>query len=540
MSTKTSAHTLLSQGELLATDAASRPHPGAPKSTLQAPRRDRWSYLLLTFLLLLLFSWLGIRLSRQSEGVATIWFTNGMLFAIVISKPRAAWLRYFAIGILADTLADIIWGDPFHLSIGVALANSVEVVSSAFLLTYFFGHPFNLSKRRPLLGFLAVAVIGATAIASALGASWTLLFVDAGPWWQLFRTWYLGDILGMAVIAPLIFILMRPGFFAMLRPAQLRETLLFLTIPTVATTLVFLHSHDPLIFFIFPALMLIVFRLGFPGTVLTIFIIACISIGLTVTGHGPLMLITGAKMLHRIVVMQIFLAVALFTAFPVAALLEERKELELSLQKSEAKYRILANADSLTGLANRRAFDERLESEWRRAMREKQPISLLLIDVDLFKVYNDIYGHLDGDRCLCLIATEIANTAKPHTDTATRYGGEEFAVILPNTQLEPALAIAESIRHAIEAMHLSHPGSNICGGIQTISVGVASAIPCPDDPPLSLLRACDRALYSAKDHGRNRVESAASFPSPSNLEASSESTSEHKPAGTPAFLKQSF
>jgi len=178
------------------------------------PARDSWGRLLATFLILLLFSYLGIALSRQSQGVATLWFTNGMLFAIVILRPREVWLRYFLIGFLADTLADVLWGDPLHLSIGVALANSIEVISSTLLLTRWFGSPFNLSKRRPLVAFLGVAVIGTTAIASALGASWTLLFVPAGPWWQVFRTWYLGDILGMAILAPLVYILQRPGFFA--------------------------------------------------------------------------------------------------------------------------------------------------------------------------------------------------------------------------------------------------------------------------------------------------------------------------------------
>jgi diguanylate cyclase (GGDEF)-like protein len=336
-----------------------------------------------------------------------------------------------------------------------------------------------------------------------------MLFVDAGPWWKLFRTWYLGDILGMAILAPLVFILQRPGFFVMLRPQHLPRTLLLLTVPTLASILVFTHSHDPLMFFVFPALLLVVFRLGFPGAVLTVTVVAFISIGLTVTGNGPLMLIPGSVMLHRIVIAQIFLAVALFTAFPVAALLEERESLQLSLQQSEARYRDLANADALTGLANRRVFDARLEAEWRHASLIRQNLALLLIDVDLFKSYNDIYGHLGGDECLRLIAHVIASTLHRSSDTATRFGGEEFAIILPDTSLEPALTIAEDLRHAVETMNLPHPG-NICG-IQTISIGVAAAIPDAGTSALSLLRACDRALYCAKDRGRNRIEAATSF-----------------------------
>jgi diguanylate cyclase (GGDEF)-like protein len=479
-------------GRLKAEFAAMRPGP------------INWAHLVATFFVLLLFSWLGIVLSRQSEGVATIWFTNGLLFALAIRQPQNAWVPYFVVGFLADTLADVLYGDPLKLATGVSVANSVEVILSCMLLTWWFGSPFQLTKRRPLLGFLGVAVVGATALSSALGASWTLLFVNAGPWWMLFRTWYLGDVLGMAIIAPLVYILQRPGFFIVLERQRLMDTLLLLAVPALATILVFSQDKDPLIFFIFPALLLVVFRLGFPGTVLSIFVIALISICFTVSGHGPLMLITGSSLLHRIVIEQIFLAVALFTCFPVAALLEERKELEVSLQKSELRYRELANADALTGLANRRAFDERLEEEWNRAKQRVQSLALLLIDVDLFKSYNDIYGHIGGDACLRCIARVIAGTMQRHSDVAARFGGEEFAVILPGTDLETAVLVAESVRQAVITMNLPHSGNP--NGIQTISVGVAAGVPHETASVTSLLTASDHALYRAKYLGRNRVE----------------------------------
>jgi diguanylate cyclase (GGDEF)-like protein len=472
--------------------------------TVAPPERLNWVHLIATFFILLLFSWLGIALSRQSDGVATIWFTNGLLFALVVTRPRNVWIPYFLVGIAADTIADMLYGDPFKLAVGVSVANSVEVITSCVLLTRFFGSPFPLTKRRPLVGFLIIAVLGATAVTSALGASWTLLFVPAGPWWMLYRTWYLGDVLGMAIIAPLVFILTRPGFFVMLERQRLLDTLLLLTVPAIATALVFSYNKDPLIFFIFPALLLVVFRLGFPGTVLSIFVIALISISLTVSGHGPLMLITGTNLLHKIVIVQIFLAVALFTCFPVAALLEERKELELSLQRSEHRYRELANADALTGLANRRGFDERLEDEWHRAEGAGQSLALLLIDVDLFKSYNDLYGHIGGDACLRCIAGVIAGSLQRHSDVAARFGGEEFAVILPDTELEAALSVAECIRQAVVKMNLPHSGNP--AGVQTISVGVAAEVPLQNASATKLLTASDHALYRAKYLGRNRVE----------------------------------
>jgi diguanylate cyclase (GGDEF)-like protein len=466
--------------------------------------------LTLTFLVLLLFSWLGIKLSNMSDGVATIWFTNGMLFALVILRPRNLWLQYFAIGLFADTLADVLYGDRFALAFGVSLANSVEVILAALFLTYLFGNPFNLSRRRPLVGFFVIAVLGATAVTSALGASWTLVFVKAGPWLTLFRTWYLGDILGMSIMAPLTFILLRPGFFFILHRRRLLNTLGLLLIPAVATLFVFTHSQDPLIFLIFPALLLVVFRLGFPGTVLSVVVIAFISISLTVRGYGPLMLVSDHRMLHRIVIVQIFLAVALFTSFLVAALLEERKELETSLQQSEARYRLLASLDGLTGLANRRSFDERLEEEWHRALLSHHPLSLLMIDVDLFKKFNDLFGHINGDACLRQIANVIADAVHLTPGEASRFGGEEFAVILPNTDSTRAMEAAETLRAAVEAIRLPHPGSP--WHFQTISIGVAVAVPETGQSPVSLLNASDSALYLAKLLGRNRVESNLSHP----------------------------
>ncbi len=459
---------------------------------------------MLSFAALALCSWLGIAVSHESEGVATIWLSNGILFGLVITQPRGRWMGYFLAGLAADTVADVVYGDPFRVAIGVSLANSVEVMLSCVMLTRIFGVPLNLSKRRPLIGFLLVAVVGVAALASALGASWTLLFYPGAPWLQMWRTWYLGDMLGMALLAPLVFMVQRPGFFTGLRQRELPRTLVVLLVPALSTVLVFTHDKDPLIFFLFPALLLVVFRLGFPGTVLTIFLVAFLAVALTVKGHGPLMLIPGEHMmLHRIVVAQIFLVVAIFTMFPVAALLEEREALQRSLAESEARQRRLANADELTGLCNRRAFNLRLEEEWERAMLRGESLGLLLLDVDLFKSYNDIYGHLGGDECLREIAGVIERTIAGGMGVAARFGGEEFAVILRGEGVGGARDVAERIRDGVEAKSLTHRGS--ATGVQTVSLGVAALTPQAGEQARELVTIADRALYRAKDLGRNRV-----------------------------------
>jgi diguanylate cyclase (GGDEF)-like protein len=456
------------------------------------------------FVVLTVCSWLGIVLSHQSEGVATIWLTNGLLFGLVITQPRRLWLGYFAAGLAADTLADVVYGDPFRLAIGVSCANSVEVIASCLLLTLFFGTPLNLAKRRPLVGFLLISVVGAAAVTSALGATWTMLFTEVDSWWQMFRTWYLGDMLGMALLAPVVFMLQRPGFFSMLQPGQRRRDLLVLLAPIVATALVFTHERDPLIFFIFPGFLLVVILLGFSGTVFSLFAVALLSIALTVKGHGPLMLITGPHApLERIVVAQVFLAVAIFTMFPIAALLEERAALQLSLAASEARYRALANFDELTGLYNRRAFNERLNFDWRRAAAAESSLALLLIDADLFKSYNDAHGHLRGDQCLRSIAGIISVTVSDGDATVARFGGEEFAVVLPGKGEKHARLLAERIRLAVLEMCLPHPSSP--SGMQTVSLGVAAAVPDGVRDAAELIGIADVALYRAKGLGRNQV-----------------------------------
>ena len=450
------------------------------------------------------FSWLGIVLSHQSEGVATIWFSNGLIFSLLITQPKRRWLAYFLVGLTADTLADMIYGDRFALAFGVSLANSVEVVTSSLVLTRWFGSPLDLRHRRSLIGFLVIAVVGATALTSALGAFWTLQIEPGPSWWQMSRTWYLGDLLGMAIVAPLIIMVQQPGFFAMFDRRELPHTFLVLVAPVVVTTLVFTHSQDPLIFFIFPAFLLVAFRLGLPGTVVNILLVTLMAIGFTIKGHGPLMLIAGQHMLlHRIVVAQVFAAVAIFTMFPVAAILEEKETLKRSLATSEARFRNLALKDELTGLPNRRAFNLQFEHAWEMAFTARKCLGLMILDVDQFKQYNDLEGHPAGDVHLQSIARVVDKIAESTHAIPARIGGEEFAVILPDTTVERMGEIAELVRVSVVDLALPHP-TNACG-VQTVSLGVAVRVPSNRETSIELMRVADKALYEAKLNGRNQV-----------------------------------
>jgi two-component system chemotaxis family response regulator WspR len=163
----------------------------------------------------------------------------------------------------------------------------------------------------------------------------------------------------------------------------------------------------------------------------------------------------------------------------------------------------LAAMDALTGVANRRAFDLTSAREWLRAARDGAPMSLLLLDIDHFKAFNDFYGHQAGDACLKAVAAAAASVIRRPADMLARYGGEEFAVILPGIGLEGAVEMAEQIRAAIAHRHFPHDASAL--GHVTVSIGAACVRPGVGSAVESLTAQADAALYAAKRYGRNRV-----------------------------------
>lgn len=208
---------------------------------------------------------------------------------------------------------------------------------------------------------------------------------------------------------------------------------------------------------------------------------------------------TGQKWFH-------FIAVKLGDGFSVTVRdITVRKKLELKLSK-------LATIDGLTKIYNRHFFDKTLIQEWQRCGREKQPLSLILCDVDYFKPYNDLYGHQAGDKCLITVAKTMDIFLKRSSDFLARYGGEEFAIILPNTSLEKAIILAEKLRKEIENLKIIHQQSEVSKYV-TLSLGVACVIPSHESLIAqrrltieSLIKIADNALYDAKESGRNQVK----------------------------------
>ncbi|KPB70989.1 diguanylate cyclase [Pseudomonas cannabina] len=164
----------------------------------------------------------------------------------------------------------------------------------------------------------------------------------------------------------------------------------------------------------------------------------------------------------------------------------------------------LMNSDGLTGLSNRRHFDEYLELEWRRAVRDQTQLSMLMIDVDYFKAYNDNFGHLEGDEALRQVAKAIRNSCSRPSDLPARYGGEEFAMVLPNTSPGGARLLAEKLRQSVAGMKIPHIAP-AAGSSLTVSIGVATVTPQLEMSSRELILDADKGLYLAKNNGRNQV-----------------------------------
>ncbi len=176
---------------------------------------------------------------------------------------------------------------------------------------------------------------------------------------------------------------------------------------------------------------------------------------------------------------------------------------QTELKAVSEKLNVISHIDALTDLYNRRHFDEVLQKEWHSALRSKDEIALVMIDIDYFKKYNDTYGHIQGDKCLKRVADIIKAYAKRPRDIVARFGGEEFMIILPETKIKGAVRVGKDILTGVENMKIEHSASPLKQQILTVSIGIASISPSKESSIEELLTEVDKALYTAKNSGRN-------------------------------------
>jgi diguanylate cyclase (GGDEF)-like protein/PAS domain S-box-containing protein len=563
---------------------------------------------------------------RTETGANIIWLANGLVLAFLLLVPRWRWPMYVAAAFLAMLLGSMLVGESFGMSLLYNTLNMVEVLIGALLLKRKSTTLPAFTDGRYLLRFLGFAALLGPSVAGVPFAIYMHL-AHHEDFLNIIANWAVGDGLGIAVVTPTFVAILQSR---MRSTALLRKNWMYPAMVLAVTVLVFNQSRFPLLFVIFPFLVLVLTQIDLGWAALSTLIVAVLGGWYTVHHRGPLALTVEIGTEWQAAILQLYLASAMFMLYSIsivfsnlrrtqselrqiAALhklvvdnsrdaivlgdldgtrtyvspgikamtgweprdlvgrvfreiihpadvaevemamralragsdggtleyrtrrrdgeyfwvegslrvfrdpatgrpigylnlvrdISERKRAEEHLQSAYRAMESLVVVDALTGISNRRRFDEALATEWRRALREGDKLSLLLIDADHFKRYNDTYGHVRGDSCLKQIAEAALDVVLRPGDLVARYGGEEFAVVLPGTDEVGAKAVAEDICQAVRNRRLPHEGN--APGIVTVSVGCATIIPVRGKTAQDLIESADQALYRAKGRGRNRV-----------------------------------
>ena len=468
--------------------------------------------LLFVVALTAVLAWVGLASGRGAGHVPAIWWANAALASVMMLDRRRRWWVLLAAGYAGNIAGHLYFGDPPWESFALSGCDVGETAIAVLGVAYALGRRVDLTHQRQLLRFVVFAVLLGPLVASAT-ASLVLHFVT-GSALTVSLVWFPASALGMSVVVPLVLGLARRETRELFHPSRLANTLLYLLMIAVAATAIFSTADFPWLFLIFPPLLFLVVRLGLSGGVLGCCVVAAIGTAFTVSARkGPLAQLADPSLEHRILILQLFLATAVLSVSVVALVFADLKRAHHAAGQSEERYRQLATSmetlateDALTGVANRRQFDRTLEDEWLRAMRDKSPLSLLMLDVDRFKDFNDLYGHPAGDRCLRTISGLAVESLRRAADTVARIGGEEFAIILPGTPAAGAMESAERLRSAVVREEIAHTGN--AQQVVTVSIGCATMFPAQGTDAHDLMAAADAALYAAKKGGRNRVEVA--------------------------------
>ncbi len=568
-----------------------------------------------------------VRLTHEANHL--IWVANGVLLAYLLLAPRRRWMAYLAAAFAAQIAGSILVNQHWHLTMMFTALNMAEVLISVLLLRQRSTAIPRFTDHVYLIRFIAFGVIAGPLATGLVYAFIATHWRHAAPGSALLQ-WAVADGLGTGVTTPACVAIFRARFRNTL---SLKKSWIYLPLTAATSIAIFSQARVPLSFILYPLLLLILLRLGMGWAAVATLFAAAVGCWYTCGGLGPFASYVSLTPLEPTILLQVFIASALFMLYSATVVLEslrsterrlqkiamqhalvtensrdaiiiadfngrrryvspagerlsgwkteeilgqgstelvhpedlsrvstalenllagskgamiecrirkhtgkyvwveaslwvvndpktglpsgilnivrdisERKHAEERLQEAYRAVEALAITDALTGLANRRRFDQCLTAEWRRGMRERNPLSLLLMDADLFKLYNDTYGHLRGDSCLKQIAEAAMDATARPGDVVARIGGEEFAIVLPNTDIEGAMRVANDTRKALISRHIPHQANP--HRMVTVSIGCATVVPRLGQLSVSLVALADQALYTAKRTGRNRVCSA--------------------------------
>lgn len=446
-------------------------------------------------------AWAILASARATTGVAVFWPLNGIFLALCFLVPMRQALVYlgaFFVGSVSGALAA---GDPLHIAVALNLYDVLEICIAWIPLRILVQQYRNLGHPAVLAYFTVFGLLLGPIVSGTLAAL-TLEHYLHVPVWNTIRTWIPSNALGMAVFAPLT-LAFRPG--AWTKEELLAEGLLgrlfVRSCALIATAaLVYLVPQLSFFFILVPPLVWLTFGGGFVGAPLGIFILMLISFPMTNLEMGPASnTAIETTLAEKFFVLQFFLSLMLLVTLPIGMILDHRNRLLKKLKLRESELLFLSEHDPLTGVYNRRGLERLFAVEEAR----NTPTSFVVLDVDWFKLYNDSYGHPEGDECLRWLSGIIADKAALQQGAVGRMGGEEFGVLLPDTGAPAVVAWATALRDAVVQGARPHSQSPL--GVVTISLGVATRTGGGRATDRSLFLEADAALYRAKQQGRNQV-----------------------------------
>ena len=438
---------------------------------------------------------LGLSLGSVDASMTAAWPQNGFAIALLVTLGRRYWPAILAGAFLVHFASS----GAFIASLAVGLGNTWTDVIAALLIERLAAGHQAFQTPKNIFRFTAIAMVSSTLISATIGATVVTLsggfeWIDYGYNWM---SWGLGNITGALVVAPFV-ILWATGTVKKPTAAEALEATAMFTLLIVISLVVFGGrfpsdiKNYPLEFLCVPVFLWSAFRFGRRSAATATVILCGIAMWGTLQGFGPFVRETSNESL---VLLQAYVSVTAVMGLVLAAAMAEQRRAEEQLLE-------LAITDSLTGLANYRRLLEVLRTEIARSNRTGRPFSLLFIDMNGLKKINDKFGHLVGSRAICRVAETLRGSCRT-IDTPSRFGGDEFALVLPETPEAGALVVLKRVLDRLAA-DTDRPALSVCGGV--------AEFPRDGDNPTLLMRAADAALYKAKEHAAARKAVPADEP----------------------------